>query len=80
MRDTEVTAAVAALEAACGRRWAIWLRDTTSELSRYRREIEHAIEGISPAAQVRADLRRSLDAVVAEQEDRARAAKAAMNA
>lgn len=53
---------------------------TTSELSRYRRELEHAIEDISPNAQVQADLRRSLDAVIAEQEDRARAAKASVNA
>ncbi len=53
---------------------------TTSELCRYRRELEHAIEGISPDAQVQADLRHSLDAVIAEQEDRARAAKAAVNA
>jgi hypothetical protein len=53
---------------------------TTSELSRYRRELEHAIEDISPDAQVQADLRRSLDAVIAEQEDRARAAKAAVDA
>jgi len=28
MRDTEVTAAITALEAACGHRWAIWLSDT----------------------------------------------------
>lgn len=28
MRDTEVTAAVAALEAACGHRWAVWHSDT----------------------------------------------------
>ena len=53
---------------------------TTSELSRYRHELQHAIEGISPNAQVQADLRRRLDAVMAEQEDRARAAKAAVNA
>ncbi len=28
MRDTEVTAAVRTLEAACGRRWTVWLSDT----------------------------------------------------
>ncbi len=28
MRDTEVTAAITALEAGCGHRWAIWLSDT----------------------------------------------------
>jgi hypothetical protein len=28
MRETEVTAAVMALEAICGRRWAVWLSDT----------------------------------------------------
>lgn len=47
---------------------------TTSELNRYRHELEHAIKGISPDAPVRADLRRRLDVVIAEQEDRARLA------
>ncbi len=53
---------------------------TTSELSRYGHELEHAIKDISPDSQVQADLRRRLDAVIAEQEDRAKAAKAAVNA
>ncbi len=28
MSDTEVTAAIATLEAACSHRWALWLSDT----------------------------------------------------
>jgi hypothetical protein len=47
---------------------------TTYELARYRRELEHAIKGISPDAPVRADLRRQLDAVLAEQGERKRIA------
>lgn len=47
---------------------------TTSELRTYRRELEHAIKGISAAAPVQADLRRTLDEVMAELEDRARLA------
>lgn len=47
---------------------------TSYELSRYRRDLEHAIKGISPGAPVEADLRRKLGAVIAEQEDRTRLA------
>jgi hypothetical protein len=47
---------------------------TTYELARYRRELEHAIKGISPDAPVQADLRRQLDAVLAEQGERKRIA------
>jgi hypothetical protein len=47
---------------------------TTTEISRYRRELEHAIQGISPDAPVQADLRRKLDAVLAEQTSRERIA------
>ena len=47
---------------------------TTYELRDYRRELERAITGIAPDAPVQADLRRKLDAVTAEQEDRARLA------
>jgi len=47
---------------------------TAPELNAYRRELEHAIKGISPDAPVQADLRRRLDAVTAEQDDRARLA------
>jgi len=45
---------------------------TSYELRDYRRDLEHAIKGISPDAPVQADLRRKLDAVIAEQDDRAR--------
>lgn len=48
---------------------------TTYELRDYRRELERAITGISPDAPVQAHLRRQLDAVLAEQEDRARLAR-----
>jgi len=41
-----------------------------------RRELEHAIEDIAPDAPVQADLRRQLDAVLAEQDDRVRLARA----
>jgi hypothetical protein len=47
---------------------------TTAEISRYRRELEHAIEGISPDAPVQADLRSKLADVRAEQEQRAKLA------
>jgi len=47
---------------------------TTYELRDYRRDLERAIRGIAPDAPVQADLRRKLDAVIAEQEDRARMA------
>ena len=47
---------------------------TTYELRDYRRDLERAIKGIAPDAPVQADLRRKLDAVTAEQEDRARLA------
>src|SRR5712691_6734739 len=49
---------------------------TMYELKDRRRELERAINGISPDAPVQADLRRQLDAVIAEQEDRARPADA----
>ena len=45
---------------------------TTFELGRYRRELEHAIKGISPDAPVQEDLRRKLGEVLAEQESRTR--------
>ena len=44
---------------------------TTYELRDYRRELERAIRGIAPDAPVQASLRRKLDAVIAEQDDRA---------
>ena len=47
---------------------------TTYEISRYRRELERAIKGISPDAPVQADLKRKLDEVLAEQAERARIA------
>lgn len=47
---------------------------TTYELKDYRRELERAIKGIAPDASVQADLKRRLDEVLAEQEQRARAA------
>jgi hypothetical protein len=47
---------------------------TTYELRDYRRQLEHAIKGISPDAPVQADLRRKLDEVLAEQAERARIA------
>jgi hypothetical protein len=43
---------------------------TTSELTRYRRELEHAAKGISPDAPVQTELRRRLDVVLAEQDER----------
>jgi hypothetical protein len=47
---------------------------TTYEIARYRRELEHAVAGTSPDAPVQADLRRKLDEVLAEQEQRAKLA------
>ena len=47
---------------------------TSYELRDYRRDLEHAIKAISPDAPVQADLRARLDAVIAEQGDRARLA------
>jgi hypothetical protein len=49
---------------------------TTFELKDYRRQLEHAIKAIAPDAPVQAVLRRRLDAVIAEQDDRARIARA----
>jgi hypothetical protein len=49
---------------------------TTSELSAWRRKLEHVIEGLSPDAPSRADLRRKLDEVLAEQEERLRIRRA----
>jgi hypothetical protein len=49
---------------------------TTYELKARRRELERAIKGVAPDAPVQADLRRDLDAVIAEQEDRVRLARA----
>jgi hypothetical protein len=45
---------------------------TTYELSAWRRELEHAIQGLSPDAPGRDDLRGKLDEVLAEQADRRR--------
>ena len=44
---------------------------TTFELRDYRRQLERAIKGIAPDAPIQADLRRKLDEVLAEQDDRA---------
>ncbi len=49
---------------------------TTYELRDRRRDLERAITGIAPDAPVQADLRRKLDAVLAEQENRERLARA----
>lgn len=52
---------------------------TTYELRDYRRQLESAIrffDTIDPVPPVRADLQAALDDVVAEQEDRARIARA----
>jgi hypothetical protein len=43
---------------------------TTSELSRYQRDLEQAIAGIAADAPVQEDLRRKLGEVLAEQESR----------
>jgi hypothetical protein len=50
---------------------------TTGEISRYRRELEHAIAGIASDAPVQADLKRRLDEVLAEEEQRRKAASRA---
>ena len=50
---------------------------TSYELRDYRRQLERAIKGISPGAPVQAALRAKLDAVLAEQDDRARMAAGA---
>ena len=47
---------------------------TTYELRDYRRQLEQAIKAIAPDAPVQAALRGKLDAVLAEQDDRARIA------
>ena len=49
---------------------------TTYELRNRRRDLECAITGIAPDAPVQADLRRKLDAVLAEQENRERLSRA----
>jgi hypothetical protein len=48
---------------------------TTYELSARRRDLEHAITGIAADAPDQADLRRHLDEVIAEQDDRVRLAR-----
>jgi hypothetical protein len=53
---------------------------TTYELRDYRRELEHALKGISPCSPVLRELCRRLDEVIAEQENRALAAKAPVHA
>jgi hypothetical protein len=47
---------------------------TTYEIRDYRRLLEQAIRGIAPDAPIQAALRRKLDAVIAEQDERARIA------
>jgi hypothetical protein len=47
---------------------------TSSEMRDYRRELEHAINRISRDAPVQADLRSKLEAVLAEEDSRAKAA------
>ena len=49
---------------------------TTSELDRYRRELEHEIQDVSPGAPAVADLSRLLGEVLSEQDDRRRIASA----
>ena len=52
---------------------------TTSELAYYRRRLENALayfEKQDPVPPARADLQAALDAVIAEQDDRARIARA----
>lgn len=44
---------------------------TTSELTRYQRQLEHAIKAIAPDAPVQADLRHKLGEVLDEQQSRA---------
>ena len=43
---------------------------TTSELTRYRCELEKAVKSISPDAPVQTELRRKLDTVLAEESER----------
>jgi hypothetical protein len=50
---------------------------TTYELRDYRRDLERAIKGISSDAPVQADLKRRLDEVIGEQEQRQKAASRA---
>ena len=50
---------------------------TSYELRDYRRLLERAIQSLSPGAPVQAALRAKLDAVLAEQDDRARIAAGA---
>jgi hypothetical protein len=47
---------------------------TTYEIRDYRRLLEQAIRGVAPDALIQASLRRKLDAVIAEQDERARIA------
>ena len=47
-----------------------WVGSGITELTRYRRELEHAVQGISPDAPVQTELRRRLDVVLAEQDER----------
>ncbi len=47
---------------------------TTYELRDYRRDLENTIKTITPDVAIRAELQRRLDAVIAEQESRARLA------
>ena len=47
---------------------------TTFELSRYRRELEHALRSLPTQAPVRTQLQRKLAQVMAEQDDRAKLA------
>jgi hypothetical protein len=49
---------------------------TTYELSAWRRELEHAIKGLSPETPTRADLRRKLDEVLEEEAERRQIARA----
>jgi hypothetical protein len=49
---------------------------TTYELRDRRRDLERAIKVLDRDAAVQAELRRDLDAVIAEQEDRARLTRA----
>jgi hypothetical protein len=44
---------------------------TTSELTRYQRQLEHAINGLAADAPIQADLHRKLGEVLAEQQSRA---------
>ena len=48
---------------------------TTYELRDYRRQLEHAVTGISPDAPVQTELRRRLDVVLTEQGEREKIAR-----